>query len=128
MPEAPKTRNLPDDPAHGLRTPPQSIQSEQAVLGGLLIDNTALDSVADLITAEDFCRRDHQIIYEHIVSLIQHGKPADIVTVARASRIRARRRRSPTVSTCSRSSRTRPRPRTSVATRKSCATARCCAR
>ena len=81
MPEAPKTRNLPDDPAHGLRTPPQSIQSEQAVLGGLLIDNTALDSVADLITAEDFCRRDHQIIYEHIVSLIQHGKPADIVTV-----------------------------------------------
>ena len=43
MPEAPKNRNLPDDPAHGLRTPPQSIQSEQAVLGGLLIDNTALD-------------------------------------------------------------------------------------
>ena len=124
MPEAPKTRNLPDDPAHGLRTPPQSIQSEQAVLGGLLIDNTALDSVADLITAEDFCRRDHQIIYEHIVSLIQHGKPADIVTVGESIKNSGAQ----TGSTSSRSSRTRLRPRTSAATRKSCATARCCAR
>lgn len=65
-----------------LRRPPQSIPSEQSILGGLMIDNSALDSVADLITPEDFCRRDHRLIYEHIVSLIQHGKPADILTVA----------------------------------------------
>ena len=74
--------DIPEDSAHSaLRLPPQSIQSEQSILGGLMVDNSALDSVADIILPDDFCRRDHRVLYEHITSIIQHGKPADLITV-----------------------------------------------
>src|SRR6187399_2838919 len=64
------------------RVPPQSIEAEQSVLGGLLLDNTAWDRVADVVTERDFYRADHRLIYEHIGQLIEHGKPADTLTVA----------------------------------------------
>jgi replicative DNA helicase len=46
-----------------------------------LIDNEALDKVADLVSVKDFYRQDHQIIYQHIHRLIERSQPADIVTV-----------------------------------------------
>jgi replicative DNA helicase len=52
------------------------------VLGGLLLDNTAWDRVADLVSGHDFYRADHRLIFQHIGSLIEHGKPADALTVA----------------------------------------------
>ncbi|MCS6943996.1 MAG: replicative DNA helicase [Sutterellaceae bacterium] len=64
-----------------VRTPPHSIEAEQAVLGGLLLDNTAWDRVADLITAGDFYRHDHRLIYQAIGRLREADKPADVVTV-----------------------------------------------
>jgi len=64
------------------RVPPQSIEAEQSVLGGLLLDNTAWDKVADLITAADFYRGDHRTIFQHIAQLIDANKPADALTVA----------------------------------------------
>jgi len=64
------------------RVPPQSIEAEQSVLGGLLLDNTAWDRVSDLITAADFYRADHRLILEHIGGLIEGGRPADALTVA----------------------------------------------
>ena len=64
-----------------VRKPPQSIESEQAVLGGLLLDNNAFDQVADVITADDFYRRDHRLIYEKIEQMCVEGSPADVVTV-----------------------------------------------
>ncbi|EJX02583.1 replicative DNA helicase, partial [gut metagenome] len=75
-----------DEAAVAVRRPPQSISSEQAILGGLMIDNNALDSIVDLIQAKDFCRRDHQLIYEHIVGMIQKGRPADVLTVTESLR------------------------------------------
>ena len=64
------------------RVPPQSVEAEQSVLGGLLLDNTAWDKIADLLTGQDFYRADHRLIFQHIGELIEHGKPADALTVA----------------------------------------------
>src|SRR5690348_14517762 len=64
-----------------LRVPPHSIEAEQSLLGGLLLDNQAFDRIADLVGAEDFYRDDHRRIFRHISRLIEAAKPADVVTV-----------------------------------------------
>jgi len=64
-----------------LRVPPHSIEAEQSVLGGLLLDNNALDRVSDLISEDDFYRFDHRLIWQHIVRLINLPRQADVVTV-----------------------------------------------
>ncbi|MEQ1720929.1 MAG: replicative DNA helicase [Nitrosomonas sp.] len=64
------------------KTPPHSLESEQSVLGGLLLDNHAWEKVADVITDNDFYRQDHRLIYHHICKLIEQNKPADVITVA----------------------------------------------
>ncbi|HZV62772.1 MAG TPA: replicative DNA helicase [Methylophilaceae bacterium] len=71
-----------DDSLESLKLPPHSVEAEQSVLGGLLLENEALDKIADLLTGGDFYRHDHRLIYEHICKLIERNKPADIVTVA----------------------------------------------
>ena len=71
-----------DDSLELLKLPPHSVEAEQSVLGGLLLENEALDKIADLLTGADFYRHDHRLIFEHISRLIEHNKPADIVTVA----------------------------------------------
>jgi len=74
--------NKPSDPQfESLRVPPHSIESEQSVLGGLLLDNAAWDRVADFINADDFYRYDHRIIFQTIVKLITASRPADVITV-----------------------------------------------
>ena len=76
-------RTDPSDPQLlALKVPPHSVEAEQSLLGGLLLDNQAFDKIADLVTAEDFYRDDHRRIYRHLAKLIEHGKPADVVTVA----------------------------------------------
>src|SRR3954466_14695774 len=67
-----------------LKVPPHSIEAEQSLLGALLLDNQAFDRVADLVTAEDFYRDDHRRIWRHIAKLIEHNRPADVVTVSEA--------------------------------------------
>lgn len=65
-----------------LRLPPQSVESEQSILGGLLIDHNAWDKIADQVNASDFYRGDHRIIFEHIARLVESNHPCDAVTVA----------------------------------------------
>jgi len=67
-----------------VRTPPHSVEAEQSVLGGLMLDNSVWDRIADRLVAEDFYRHDHRLIYQHISRLIQMGRPADAVTVLEA--------------------------------------------
>ncbi|MCB1917226.1 MAG: replicative DNA helicase [Rhodocyclaceae bacterium] len=64
-----------------LKLPPHSVESEQSLLGGLLLDNAAWDRVADLVAEADFYRDDHRRIFKHVSRLIEQGKPADVVTV-----------------------------------------------
>jgi len=71
-----------DHETRALKLPPFSIESEQAVLGGLLIDSEAWLKVVENIQGNDFYRKDHQIIFNAISSLESKGKPFDIVTVA----------------------------------------------
>ncbi len=73
------------DPAIAqLRVPPHSIEAEQSVLGGLLLDNESLDRITDLLTEADFYRSEHKLIYQQITRLLERGKPADVVTVSEA--------------------------------------------
>ena len=64
-----------------LRLPPHSVEAEQSLLGGLLLDNTAWDRVADMVSEADFYRDDHRRIFSHIRKLIESGRPADTLTV-----------------------------------------------
>jgi replicative DNA helicase len=66
----------------GIKLPPFSIEAEQAVLGGLMLDNNGWDKVADVITEEDFYRRDHRIIFSAIAYLANAGQPCDAVTLS----------------------------------------------
>ena len=65
-----------------LKVPPHSLQAEQAVLGGLMLDNTAWDRVADHVVEEDFYRRDHRLIFRAIAELAQRNSPFDAVTLS----------------------------------------------
>lgn len=64
-----------------LRIPPQSVEAEQAVLGGCMLDPKAFARVADRLTEEDFYRRDHALIWRAICDLDAEGKPFDAVTL-----------------------------------------------
>jgi replicative DNA helicase len=71
-----------DAQVEAARVPPQSIEAEQSVLGGLLLDNAAWDKIADIVSEADFYRSDHRAIFRHIAQLIEDNKPADALTVA----------------------------------------------
>src|SRR6266700_4094759 len=77
----PATQAPADSQLLNLRVPPHSIDAEQSVLGGLLIDNGAFDKIGDMVVEGDFYRDDHRRIFRHIARLIEKGKPADVVTV-----------------------------------------------
>ncbi len=67
-----------------IKLPPHSVEAEQSVLGGLLLENNAWDRIADVINRNDFYRHDHKLIYQGITKLIEMGKPADVVTIGEA--------------------------------------------
>ena len=71
-----------DPQFEAIKLPPHSVEAEQAVLGGLLLDNSAWERIGDLLREEDFYRYDHRLIYRHVVGLLESNKPADVVTVA----------------------------------------------
>jgi len=71
-----------DPQLDSIKLPPHSVEAEQSVLGGLLLENIAWDKIADILTEDDFYRHDHRLIFRHIGKLIEHAKPADVITVA----------------------------------------------
>lgn len=64
-----------------VRVPPHSVDAEQGVLGGLLLENRAWDRLGDLLTAEDFYRHDHRLIFGTAAALLNASKPADVLTI-----------------------------------------------
>jgi replicative DNA helicase len=76
------------DAVVSLRMPPHSVQAEQSVLGGLMLSGSAWDTVNELVTAEDFYRRDHRLIFQAIRVLAEKGDPFDVVTLSEALRDR----------------------------------------
>ncbi len=74
----------PDAAVESLKVPPHSIQAEQSVLGGLLLDNDAWDTVADRVTEVDFYRKDHRLIFRTINDLAEKHQPFDVITLSEA--------------------------------------------
>jgi replicative DNA helicase len=78
---------MPNDPSiDSIRLPPHSTEAEQALLGGLLIDNSAWDRIAGVVHEHDFYREDHRRIFAAIHSQIEASRPADVLTVSEALR------------------------------------------
>ena len=76
---------MPNDPQlEALKVPPHSMEAEQSVLGGLLLENSASDRVADIVSGEDFYSDAHRLLYKAIMDLVGDNKPADVVTVGEA--------------------------------------------
>ena len=65
-----------------LKVPPHSVDAEQAVLGGLMLDNTEWDNIADVLLPEDFYRGEHQLIFATMTQQSEAGSPIDVVTLA----------------------------------------------
>lgn len=80
MAEVASTTDIPRS-AVGLRTPPHSVEAEQSLLGGIMLDPRAWDRIADLVTADDFYRADHRLIFRTLARLMEHDQPPDAVTV-----------------------------------------------
>lgn len=64
------------------KNPPFSIEAEQSVLGGLMLDNTTWFLIADVLTESDFYRPEHLILFQTLKSLFEEGQPVDAVTVS----------------------------------------------
>jgi len=71
-----------NDRADKLKLPPYSIDAEQSVLGGLMIDNNTWEQVADQIVEADFYRRDHRLIFKAIATLAEKDQPLDVITLS----------------------------------------------
>lgn len=66
----------------GLKTPPHSIEAEQSILGGLLLDNSKWDVVGDKVIEDDFYRQDHRLLFRVVSRLATQGNPIDVITVS----------------------------------------------
>lgn len=75
-----------DRAVESLKIPPHSIQAEQSVLGGLMLDNERWDTVADKVVEGDFYRKDHRVIFQVISNLAEKQEPFDVVTISEALR------------------------------------------
>lgn len=64
-----------------LRVPPHSMEAESAVIGALLLDNSAWDRCTDIVKESDFYRHEHKLIFATIAGLLGAGKPADMLIV-----------------------------------------------
>ncbi|EFB3729325.1 replicative DNA helicase [Escherichia coli] len=71
-----------DPQVAGLKVPPHSIEAEQSVLGGLMLDNERWDDVAERVVADDFYTRPHRHIFTEMARLQESGSPIDLITLA----------------------------------------------
>ena len=79
----PSSRNIERPPSNltALKVPPHSVEAEQAVLGGLMVDNAEWDTVADILLPEDFYRSEHQLIFQIMMERSEANSPIDVVTL-----------------------------------------------
>lgn len=75
-------RNKQDSQVEAIKTPPHSLEAEQSVLGGLLLDNERWDTVAEKVISADFYSRPHRLIFEGIQTVLEASKPLDLITLS----------------------------------------------
>jgi len=76
-----RLRPTSDAQTAALKLPPHSIEAEQSVIGGLMLDNSAFERVLDAVSDGDFYRHDHRLIFRAISHLAERNQPFDIVTL-----------------------------------------------
>jgi replicative DNA helicase len=74
----------PDDNTTLLKVPPHSLEAERSVLGGLMLDETAWDTIAGVVSADDFYRGDHRTVFRCMQSLVDQNQPLDVITISDA--------------------------------------------
>ena len=84
IPQAYESAMMASDPLVAHRLPPQHLEAERSVLGGILLDNLALDRITDLVSDEDFYKQAHQVIFRAMVRLSERGDPVDELTLTQA--------------------------------------------
>ncbi|MCW8335991.1 replicative DNA helicase [Vibrio paucivorans] len=77
-----KKRNKSDAQVDAIKVPPHSLEAEQSVIGGLLLDNERWDTVAEKVVAKDFYSRPHRLIFEAVKSILEESKPLDLITLS----------------------------------------------
>lgn len=78
-----KTRNSSRYPQiEGLKMPPHSLEAEQSVLGGLMLDNERWDNVSERVVANDFFSRTHRLIFIEMQRLLEASQPIDLITLS----------------------------------------------
>jgi len=82
MAEAAATTELARRATERLRLPPHSVEAEQSLLGGLMLDQRAWDQIADVVVSEDLYRADHRLIFGAVAALVERSQPPDAVTVS----------------------------------------------
>ncbi|MFN3586581.1 MAG: DnaB-like helicase C-terminal domain-containing protein, partial [Moraxellaceae bacterium] len=84
MTDLPLATDVPatDSAVASLKLPPHSLEAEQSVLGGLMLEDAAWDRAAEIVSEQDFYRRDHRLIFRAIAMLANESKPRDALTVS----------------------------------------------
>ena len=70
------------------RLPPQSLEAEESVLGGVMLDNTALDRVVELVGVDDFYRGTHRKLFRAMLALSERSEPVDLITLSETLKAR----------------------------------------
>jgi len=65
-----------------IKVPPHSLEAEQSVIGGLLLDNERWDTVAEKVVAKDFYSRPHRLIFEAVKAILDDSHPLDLITLS----------------------------------------------
>ncbi|MCL9775612.1 MULTISPECIES: replicative DNA helicase [Vibrio] len=77
-----RNQNGKDAQVEAIKLPPHSLEAEQSVLGGLLLDNERWDTVAERVVSKDFYSRPHRLIFDGIRTLLEESQPLDLITLS----------------------------------------------
>lgn len=83
------TSDKQDRQLEGIKMPPHSVEAEQSVLGGLMLDNERWDNVVERVVAEDFYSRPHRLIFAEMQRLLEMGQPIDLITLSESLETRS---------------------------------------
>ncbi|TKG26973.1 replicative DNA helicase [Vibrio tasmaniensis] len=77
-----KSQKSANDQVDAIKVPPHSLEAEQSVIGGLLLDNERWDTVAEKVVAKDFYSRPHRLIFEAVKDILEESSPLDLITLS----------------------------------------------
>ncbi|MCL4113666.1 UNVERIFIED_CONTAM: hypothetical protein GTU68_067373, partial [Idotea baltica] len=70
------------DQVDAIKVPPHSLEAEQSVIGGLLLDNERWDTVSEKVVSKDFYSRPHRLIFEAVKDILEESSPLDLITLS----------------------------------------------